>query len=814
MKISYNWLKTYLDIDYPADEVAEMLTGLGLEVEGMDAFESIPGSLEGIVIGKVLTCEKHPNADKLSLTTVDIGSGADLSIVCGASNVAAGQTVLVAPVGTTIHPTNGEPFQINKAKIRGELSEGMICAEDEIGLGTSHAGILVLDDHYEVGKPAIQYFPVERDVIFEIGLTPNRSDATNHLGVAKDLAAYLRVNRGFTGKIKMPPSDQFNIDNLDMQIEVEVADHRACPRYAGITLTGVKVGPSPDWLQNRLKSIGLRPINNIVDISNFVLHEMGQPTHAFDADKITGKKIIVRTLPAGTKFLSLDDVERSLLPTDLMICDGDNNGMCIAGVFGGADSGVTDHTVNLFIESAHFNAKWVRRTSMKHFLRTDAAMVFEKGSDPNICVIALKRVVQLIQEIAGGQVSSHPIDIYPKKIEPVKIDVHYENIRKLIGVDLTKEDIRDILNALEISIENIHEGGLTVEVPTNKIDVLREVDLIEELLRVYGFNRVDFDESVHYTFNYSDYPSAHFTRNRVADYLAANGYMEAMSLSLSPSKYYDQWAHAEVGELVYINNTSNIQLDAMRASMVPGALENVAYNLNRQAQRIQLFEFGRVYGKQDDFIESERLQLTLCGKKFSDHWITGKTPSFTFYDIKAHIQQIFRITGVQPDGVTEIMEHPHLEFGLEWMHDNQLIGIAGAVKSSIRSDMGIKPEVWYGEIFWDNLFPSIGKSRIQVADPSKFPGVRRDLALIVDDSVAYAQIQEVIRSIDPVRIKEIGLFDIFKNEESLGKGKKSYAIYVLLEDKEQTMTEKQIEKIIQRMIVALEKETGAVLRKG
>ena len=814
MKISYNWLKTYLDIDYPAEETAEILTGLGLEVEGMETFESIPGALEGILVGQVMTCDKHPNADKLSLTTVDIGTGQLLPIVCGASNVAAGQKVLVAPVGTTIHPTSGEPFQINKAKIRGEVSEGMICAEDEVGLSTSHDGILILDPAYEIGRPAIDYYPVERDVVFEIGLTPNRSDATNHLGVAKDLAAYLRVNRGLNGKIKLPPAEQFNIDNLDLQIDVEVKDFQACPRYAGIVMTGVQVGPSPAWLQNRLKAIGLRPINNIVDISNFVLHEMGQPTHTFDADKIKGKKIIVGTLPAGTKFLCLDDVERSLLPTDLMICDGENNGLCIAGVFGGANSGVTGDTLNIFIESAHFNAKWVRRTSMKHFLRTDAAMVFEKGSDPNICLTALKRMVQLIQDIAGGKVSSHPMDLYPKKIEPVKIDVHYENIRKLIGVDLSKEDIRDILNALEISIENIHEGGLTVEIPTNKIDVQREVDLIEELLRVYGFNRVEFDESVHYTFNYSDYPSKHFTRNRVADYLAANGYMEAMSLSLTPSKYYQQWAQSEVGDLVYINNTSNIQLDAMRASMVPGALENVAYNLNRQAQRIQLFEFGKVYGQRDDFIESERLQLTLCGKKLQDHWITGKPQSFTFYDIKAHLQEIFRITGVKPDGITEIMEHPHLDFGLEWVIENQLIGLAGAVKSSIRDEMGIKPEVWYGEIFWDTLFPLIGKGKISVSDPNRFPGVRRDLALIVDDEIMYSQLQERIHSVDPDHIKEIGLFDVFKNAEVLGKGKKSYAIYVLLEDKSQTMTDKQVDKIIQRIVTLLEKETGAILRKG
>ena len=523
MNISYNWIKDYLDIDYDPERLGEILTSIGLEVEGITQFESIPGSLAGVVVGEVLTCAAHPNADKLKVTTVEYGEG-PVQIVCGAPNVQAGQKVIVAKVGTTLHPTSGDPFKIKKAKIRGEESFGMICAEDEVGLGNEHDGILVLDETAEIGVSAKSIFDIETDTIFDIGLTPNRSDATSHIGVAKDILAYLKVNENYTKKIKLPLIGSFQEALNKSEVEVEIEDEEGCPRYSGLLISELTIKESPAWIKNRLNAIGVRPINNIVDATNFVLHELGQPLHAFDRAAIKGDKVIVKTLPEGSKFKTLDEVERTLKADDLMICDGDSNGMCIAGVFGGSHSGVTDTTTEIFLESAHFNAKRVRVTSMKHILRTDAAMCFEKGSDPNITVIALKRAAVLICELAGGKITSPLIDIYPKKLDPKKIDVRYDKINSLIGVDLSKEEIRDILNALEIEIVAVSANQLTVGIPTNKVDVIREVDVIEEILRIYGFNQIETDSQLSYSFSTDTYPSPNFLYNRVSDYLIGNGF--------------------------------------------------------------------------------------------------------------------------------------------------------------------------------------------------------------------------------------------------------------------------------------------------
>ena len=678
MKVSYNWIKDYLDIDKPADEMAEILTNIGLEIEGVEQFESIPGSLEGLIVGEVLSCEKHPDSDHLHITRVDYGEE-PVQIICGAPNVAKGQKVVVAKVGTTLYPADGDPFKIKKAKIRGESSYGMICAEDEIGLGSNHDGIMVLDPETTVGTPAVRIFPVTQDTIFEIGLTPNRSDATSHIGVAKDILAYLRVNEKYSKKLKLPTYDNFQAPRTKPQIEVEVEDLVGCPRFSGVVISNITVKDSPQWIKDRLRAIGVRPINNIVDITNYVLHEWGQPLHAYNLSAIKGDKIIVKNLPDGTKFKSLDEVERKLYKNDVIVCDGDSNPMCIGGVFGGFDSGVSESTTEIFLEAAHFNAKRIRRTSMSHLLRTDAAMRFEKGSDPSITVDALKRAALLITEFANGDVSSPIVDNYPKKIEPRLIDVRYRQIHKILGIEIEKGEIRDILNALEIGIEAISDHQVKVSVPTNKSDVTREIDVIEEILRIYGFNRIPVDNYISYSYSSSDYPSRDDLYNKVSNYLSAQGFNECMSMSINTASLYEEVLPYPSKNLVKINNTSNIHLDTMRANLIPGMLENVLHNQNRQNQNLQLFEFGNIYKQIDEnnFYEEEYLILAVSGEKADPHWMTSKENNqFSFYSLKGYVLNLLQVLGLSGKASLEPFENDKdaFEYGISIRIDEEIIG--------------------------------------------------------------------------------------------------------------------------------------------
>jgi len=814
MKVSLNWLKDYIDIDLSPEEIGEMLTDIGLEVEGVEEVESIKGGLEGVVVGEVIECDKHPNADRLSLTKVNVGNGEDLQIVCGAPNVAAGQKVLVATVGTTLYPIGGEPFELKKGKIRGKVSEGMICAEDELGLGHDHEGIMVLPGEAEVGTSGREYFKVETDVVYEIGLTPNRSDATNHLGVAKDLAARLRVNHGHSGAVRLPSTDKFRVNNHDLPVEVEVDNHEACPRYAGLTIKNITVTESPEWLKKRLRAIGLRPINNIVDITNFVLHELGQPLHAFDLDKVEGNKIIVRTLPEGTPFTTLDEVERKLTGQDLMICDGTGNGMCIGGVFGGIGTGVTEKTQHLFLESAHFDPEWIRRTSMRHNLRTDAAKVFEKGSDPNIAVFALQRAALLIVELAKGEIASDIIDIYPEPIEPVKVDVSYAHVNRLIGEELAPATVKAILTAMEMKYVREDEQGFTVAVPTNKADVTREADIIEEILRIYGFNNVPMPAKITTTMTVGKHPDPTEVRETIGNVLAARGLHEMMAVSLSESKYYKEYLSSIPGqELVYVNNTSNVHLDIMRPSMLFSGLEAVRHNQNRQQSNIKLFEFGRTYHQREDgFEEFNHLSLFLAGDRRPESWHVQEQQQSDYYTLKAFVQLVLDRLGI--DSYQEsAMQDERLSYGLHLHRGPQTLVEFGKVNPVLVKQMDIRGEIFYADFHWDALMRAIAKHSIQYEELNKYPSVRRDLALVVENSVKFSDIVAIARKTGKKLIKDINLFDVYENEAQLGEGKKSYAVSFIFEDPGKTLRDKEVDKVVDKLIQAYEQKLGADIRK-
>lgn len=814
MKVSLNWLKEYLDIKLAAEETGEQLTDIGLEVEGIEEIESIQGGLEGVVVGLVKECGKHPNADKLSLTKVDIGNGEELQIICGAPNVAAGQKVMVATAGTVLYPLGGEPLTLKKGKIRGEVSEGMICSEDELGLGDDHSGIVVLPSDVPIGTTAREYFQIEKDFVYEIGLTPNRSDATNHLGVARDLAARLRINHGHSGEVRLPDVEDFKVDNHDLPITVKVENTEACPRYSGVTITGVTVGESPEWLRKRLRAIGVRPINNIVDITNFVLHELGQPLHAFDYDKIAGKEVIVRTLPKGSPFISLDEVERTLRDEDLMICDGQSKGMCIGGVFGGIGTGVTPTTTNIFLESAHFNAKWIRRTSMHHNLRTDAAKVFEKGSDPNITVYALKRAAMLIRELGGGQIASEVIDIYPQPIEPVKVTVAYANVNRLIGVELPKSLIKQILEALNIAV--ISEAGdtFTVAVPTNKADVTREADVIEEILRIYGFNNIPIPAKITTTMAVSAYPDPNEVRNKIGDLLAAGSFNEMMAVSLSESRYYrDLSTVIPPEELVYLNNTSNVHLDIMRPTMLFSGLEAVLHNQNRQQTFIRLFEFGNTYRFQESKLaEVAHLSLIMAGERWQESWIEANDRIVDSFTLKAFVHQVLNRLGIGSYQETTLKDDT-FSYGIRYHRGAQVLVEFGKVATPLIKKMDIRGEVFYADFLWANLLRPLRKQRITVEELNKYPSVRRDLALVIENSVKFNDIVAIARKVGKKLIKDINLFDVYENEEQLGKGKKSYAVSFIFENPEKTLKDKEVDHVVNQLISEYEAKLGARIRR-
>jgi len=812
MKTSLSWLKKYVDLDLEINELSEILTTIGLEIEGVDEVEMIEGGLRGVVVGHVKTCEKHPDADKLSLTTVNVGGESDLQIVCGAPNVAEGQKVLVATIGTTLY--NGdEPWKIKKGKIRGQVSEGMICAEDELGLGSSHDGIMVLPDDSKIGMAAAEYFDIESDTVFDIGLTPNRSDATSHLGVAKDVCAYLKINHGYTKDVKEPDVSNFSVAYNSFPIDVEVKDKEACPRYSGLTLTGVKVGESPDWMQKHLTAIGVRPISNIVDITNFVLHELGQPLHAFDADKIAGKKIVVKKAEKGEKFLSLDEKERSLHEEDLMICDGYEKGMCIAGVFGGLNSGVTDTTTNIFLESAHFNAGNTRRTSTRHLLRTDAAKVFEKGSDPNITVFALKRAAQLMVEYADATIASDIVDIYPTEIKPKEITLSYSKVKRLIGTDITPEEIHNILRAMEMEITPVNDEQIIVNVPTNKADVIRDVDLVEEILRIYGFNKIPIPTKVSSTLSFSEYPSKRKIKETVANHLAGQGYNEMMGLSLIESKKYEEIYPLDEASFVYINNTSNIHLDIMRPELMLSGLTSVLHNHNRQQHDVRLFEYGKSYLKtEDDFQETEYLTVFISGKRRLESWRHDFKPAVDFFDIKNAVNAVLERLGISGFQMSE-SEDKRFSYGLQYHRGPATLAEFGEVDSSILSKMGFKTSVFYAEIPVKMLVKSAKNVKNTVSEISKYPSVRRDLALVVDKNIKFEDIQKLAVKADKKILKDINLFDVYTNEEHVGKGKKSYAVSYLFEDTTQTLKDGAVDKVMKKLMGSYTHQLGAVIRE-
>ncbi|MEM9822763.1 MAG: phenylalanine--tRNA ligase subunit beta [Bacteroidota bacterium] len=819
MKISLNWLKDYLSIDLDPDKISEILTDIGLEVEGMETVESIKGGLAGVLVGEVKTCQQHPNADRLSLTTVDVGREQDLQIVCGAPNVAAGQKVMVATIGTTLHFSDGNEVKIKKGKIRGEHSEGMICAEDELGIGDSHEGIIVLPNEVAVGTAASDYFEIETDVVYDIGLTPNRSDATSHTGVAKDLAAALKINYEHAGTVKMPDVSGFKVDQQNYPIEVVVEDALACPRYTGVTITGLTVKESPNWLKNRLKAIGVRPINNIVDATNFILHELGQPLHAFDADQISGRKVIVKQLPEGSKFLSLDKVERTLHSQDLMICDGESKGMCIAGVFGGINSGVTENTKNVFLESAHFNAKSIRRTSTRHLLRTDAAVCFEKGSDPNLTRYALQRAVLLFQELAGGEVASEIIDIYPTTIDPVKVEVQYDRINRLIGVAIAPEKVKEILRAMAMGIVDETATGLTVAVPTNKVDVVREVDVIEEILRIYGFNQVPVPTYIKSAIMLREKPDKQKVRNVVGDLLMSCGFNEMMAVSLTQSNYYKDSMPIPEQQLVYVNNTSNIHLDIMRPNMLLSGLEAIQHNQNRQSADLKLYEFGHSYLQlEEGFKEEAHLSLWLSGHQSGESWLNKDHAVVTYHTLKAYVHQVmarlgfgnYQQTALGQQGENSVME---LTYGLRYHRGPQILVEFGKVRSALVKQMGIKQEVFYADFKWDTILRALKKQKIDFEELTKYPSVRRDLALVIDNSINFDDIAVIAKKTGKKLLKDINLFDVYKNEEQLGKDKKSYAVSFIFEDPTKTLKDKEVDKIMNKLIEQYEGKLGAKIRR-
>ncbi len=811
MKISLNWLKTYLPLDMEPVKIGEILTDIGLEVEGMDQIESIEGGLEGLVIGKILTCEKHSNADTLQVTTVDVGAEEPLHIVCGAPNCAAGQTVVVATHGTTIYPTNGESFKIKKGKIRGEVSEGMICAEDEIGMGQSHDGIIVLDEEVTPGTKAKDHFKISTDYVYEIGLTPNRCDATSHIGVAEDLLAYLKINHDFQEPIDYPNLANFQVEATTLPFKIKVENEKSCPRYCGITISNVEIKPSPQWLKDNLNAIGVKPINNIVDITNFVLHEYGQPLHAFDADKVTGQEIIVTNLPEGTPFITLDEKERKLREEDLMICDGEKKPMCIAGVFGGLNSGVTDNTKNIFLESAHFEAGNTRRTSTAHLLRTDAAKVFEKGSDPNITIKALKRAALLIEELSGGKISSEIYDHYPVEIKRQQIELHYAKVNSMIGVDIPKDSVHNILAAMNMELKPIDNESILVKVPTNKCEVLREVDLIEEVLRIYGFNKVPIPTTIKSSITYKEYPSKRDVKERISDFLSSNGFNEMMGLSLIESKNVLEHLNIKDEQLVYINNTSNIHLNIMRPEAMVSGLVSVLHNHNYSQKDLALYEFGKTYQTDGDgFIENQYMSIYITGSSSSEHW-ENKPGENNLYAIKKWVNWMLERIGIASYQVGEV-EGAKWDYGMCYKRGKNEIVSFGAVGADVLEAMDIKTDVFCAIFNMDNIYKFTSNNKLQVAEISKFPSMQRDLALVLDEDVQFDGVQAACKKLKSKILQQISLFDVYKSEKHLGKGKKSYAVKFMFQDLKNTLKDKAVDKEVNQLVKIFEQDLGASIR--
>ena len=820
MNISYNWLKRYIETDLPAEEVARILTDIGLEVEGFEKIETVKGGLQGVVVGEVVTCTDHPDSDHLHVTTVDVGAGEPLQIVCGAANSRAGLKVLCATVGAVLYPNGGdEEFKIKRSKIRGVESLGMLCAEDELGIGSSHEGIVELPADAPVGMAAKEYLRVEDDYLIEIGLTPNRVDAASHIGVARDLAAYLR-SRGERTEVKWPDVSAFAVDNHDLPVAIRVENHEACPRYVGITVSGCKIGPSPEWMQNCLRAAGINPKNNLVDITNFVLFELGQPLHAFDAAKIEGREVVVRTCAEGTPFVTLDGVERKLTDKDLMICSAERP-MCIAGVFGGLDSGISETTTDVFIESAYFNPVWVRKTAKRFGLNTDSSFRFERGIDPNLQVYAAKRAALLMKELAGGTISSEITDICPVPAADFVFDISFARINALIGKEIPQQTVRTILAALEVKILSEHEGRLTVAVPPYRVDVQREADLIEDILRIYGYNNVEIPARVRSTLSYAPKPDRNRLVNLAADFLTDNGFTEIMSNSLTKGAYYEGLTTCPPERCVRILNPLSADLNVLRQTLLFNMLEAVCLNINHKNGDLKLYEFGNCYfydeAKRTEenhlaaYSEEYRLAIAVTGIATPQSWNT-KPAKASFFTLRAVAEKLLRRFGIDIYALkSEPTQSDLFAEGLTMSLNGKELLQIGVVSNRLRRLTDVKQEVYYLEMNFDALVRSTKKHRIAAEELSKFPEVKRDLALLVDRDVTFAALRSVALATERKLLKNVSLFDVYEGDK-LPEGKKSYALSFILEDKTRTLDDKTIERVMANLTRQFEQQCGAQVR--
>ena len=827
MKISYKWLREYVDTDLTPNELDELLTFSGLEIEGVEKVESIKGGLEHVVIAQVLTCEPHPDSDHLHLTTVDVGTGTPLNIVCGAPNVAAGQKVVCAQIGTKIYTSDTEFYEIKKGKLRGAVSEGMLCAADELQLGSDHAGIMVLPDDAPVGMPAKEYFHLEEDYTLEVAITANRSDATSHIGVARDVVAVLNTRNHADKHINWPQVADLSSAKGEGGIRVTVEEPELCPRYTGITLENVHVADSPDWLQNKLRTVGIRPINNVVDITNFVLMEVGQPLHAFNADMIAGNHVVVRTLPQDTPFVTLDGVERKLDRRDLMICN-EEEGMCIAGVFGGEKSGVTADTTRVFLESAYFNPVSIRKTSKRHGLKTDASFRYERGCDPNITRWALQRAVYLMQELAGATVASPVIDLYPTPIERAQVDIDFNRVFSLIGQSIPIDAIRTALVSLDIEIESQTDEGMTLLVPTCKVDVTRECDIVEESMRIYGYNNIHVDERISSCLSFGAKPNPNKLQNTVSDLLTYNGFSEIMNNSLTKAEYYENNPDFDAARSIHILNPLSKELNVMRQTLLYSGLECIVRNLNYKIHDQKLYEFGRTYqisaeGLADTnsempvtkkYIETPHLSLFMTGNAEPENWKTKSAP-VDFYHLKAQVTNILRrmrvnFTRLQIVPATEQYYAEGLAYVFRDSH--KTLCTLGRLKRDTLKRMDCKQEVFYADIDWSLILKSYPTKEVQYAEIPKYPEVRRDLALILDSKVSFAQIEQVAYNTEKKILKRVSLFDVY-NGKGITEGMKSYAVSFILQDKDKTLTDKQIEAVMSKLQKNLETQLGAKIRQ-
>ncbi|MFY7810695.1 MAG: phenylalanine--tRNA ligase subunit beta [Flavobacterium sp.] len=807
MKISFNWLKQLIKTDKNAEEIAEILTDLGLEVEHIYDYQSIKGGLKGVVIGEVIQCEKHPDADKLKVTLVHIGQENPLQIVCGASNVAIGQKVAVATIGTILYDKEGKEWKINKGKIRGVESHGMLCAEDELGIGNSHDGILVLDPKNPVGKPLAELLDIENDETIEIGLTPNRADAMSHYGVARDLRAKMMVNNNSKVELITPSVNNFKVDIKSLKIDVDVKNYKQTPRYCSLTISNVVVKDSPDWIKNRLNAIGIVPKNNIVDITNYVMHELGQPLHAFDASKISGK-IEVKNVADGTKIITLDDIERTLHSDDILICD-EKGPLCIAGVYGGKKSGVTEKTTNIFLESAYFDPVSIRKTSKRLGINSDASFRFERGVDINLTEFALKRAALLIKEYSNGEITSDIIDIYPHKIEDFKVVLNYEKVFKIIGQEISKETIKQILAALEIKVNSITETGLGLQIPSYRVDVQREIDVIEEILRVYGYNNIDIPIKINAAMSQSNKTSDYKIQNIIANQLVAQGFNEIMCNSLTSLSYFTENENFQESRNVKILNPLSNDLGVLKQSMLFSGLESLSYNINRKNSNLKLFEFGKTYHKDlNGYVEPKHLSMFITGYKNEEHWLVKKVNS-NFYQLKSYIIGIINRLGIE-----KIEEKPSEFFcfsdALSFANHHGILVEFGIVKKSILKEFDIKQDVFYADFNWDLILKSINTKIIYKEIP-KFPEAKRDLALLLDNHIKYIDLYQKALKTEKTLLKNITLFDVYEGNQ-LPEGKKSYALSFILQDENKTLTDEQIDKTITKIQKVYQEELGAILR--